>query len=140
MPTSRRRGHRPRTALHDDLHVSFTAQSFAPVAVARSTHPLPTLFGTRIRYYELRVDNPGQHCKIGCGVAHEGYPDGNQPGWRADSFGWHGDDAGLFMGEGAAARARAATAGTDGRTLGRLRRRNAWQAVGQGRHYRLRYR
>jgi hypothetical protein len=114
--------------------------------LVRSNYPLPMLFGTRTRYYEITVENRDEEGAITCGMALENYPEGSHPGWQPGSFAWHGDDA-LIFGECSAASMRCVLVGRVVRVRAdtplprRLRTSAAAEgrAVEEGQCYRMRH-
>jgi len=40
------------------------------------------------------IVSAGEKCAIGIGLVPENYPQGQQPGWRRGSIGYHADDGG----------------------------------------------
>ena len=63
------------------------------VGVAQMSQPLAR---PGIAYYELEILDTGGDCAIGIGAASATYPLTHQPGWGADSIGYHGDDGCVF--------------------------------------------
>ncbi|KAK9806165.1 hypothetical protein WJX72_003712 [[Myrmecia] bisecta] len=47
-------------------------------------------------YFEITVLDRGENCKIGVGFTDKNFKLGRQPGWEANSYGYHGDDGKKF--------------------------------------------
>lgn len=45
-----------------------------------------------IYYYEVQVVDRGEHGRLGIGFAEKSFRLTRQPGWEANSYGYHGDD------------------------------------------------
>ncbi|KAL4559268.1 hypothetical protein LXL04_031405 [Taraxacum kok-saghyz] len=68
------------------------------VGVVQANHPAPV---KRLLYYfEIFVKNAGARGQIAIGFTTEGFHMRRQPGWEANSFGYHGDDGLLYRGQG----------------------------------------
>lgn len=68
------------------------------VGVVQANHPAPV---KRLLYYfEIYVKNAGAKGQIAIGFTAEGFHMRRQPGWEANSFGYHGDDGLLYRGQG----------------------------------------
>ncbi|KAI3820124.1 hypothetical protein L1987_13982 [Smallanthus sonchifolius] len=68
------------------------------VGVVQANCPAPV---KRLFYYfEIYVKNAGAKGNIAIGFTTEGYNMRRQPGWEANSFGYHGDDGLLYRGQG----------------------------------------
>ncbi|XP_076891219.1 ran-binding protein M homolog [Bidens hawaiensis] len=51
-------------------------------------------------YFEIYVKNAGAKGNVAIGFTTEGFNMRRQPGWEANSFGYHGDDGLLYRGQG----------------------------------------
>ena len=53
-------------------------------------------------YFEIKVIDQGMDCKVGIGLGPSPYPGSmhKMPGWDLKCIGYHGDDGGLFNGNG----------------------------------------
>ncbi|KAK1436471.1 hypothetical protein QVD17_02251 [Tagetes erecta] len=68
------------------------------VGVVQANCPAPV---KRLFYYfEMYVKNAGAKGNIAIGFTTEGFNLRRQPGWEANSFGYHGDDGLLYRGQG----------------------------------------
>lgn len=68
------------------------------VGVVQANCPAPV---KRLLYYfEIYVKNAGARGQIAIGFTTEGFLMRRQPGWEANSFGYHGDDGLLYRGQG----------------------------------------
>lgn len=68
------------------------------VGVVQANCPAPV---KRLLYYfEIYVKNAGAKGQIAIGFTTEGFHMRRQPGWEANSFGYHGDDGLLYRGHG----------------------------------------
>ncbi|XP_051139589.1 ran-binding protein M homolog [Andrographis paniculata] len=68
------------------------------VGVVQANRPAPT---KRLLYYfEIFVKNAGQKGQIAIGFTTAGFKVRRQPGWEANSCGYHGDDGLLYCGHG----------------------------------------
>lgn len=84
----------------DKLTVQYTSVNLHghDVGVIQSNRPAPV---KRLTYYfEMRVKNAGAKGQIAIGFTHESYKMRRQPGWEANSYGYHGDDGLLYRGHG----------------------------------------
>ncbi|XP_046365981.2 uncharacterized protein LOC124141863 isoform X4 [Haliotis rufescens] len=50
--------------------------------------------------FSIEIANPGMHCYIAIGVCNRHYPAHRQPGWEANSVGYHADDGGIYVATG----------------------------------------
>ncbi|XP_046657497.1 ran-binding protein 9-like [Daphnia pulicaria] len=64
----------------------------------RATHPIPSACG--LYYYEVKIINRGSDGYIGIGLSAEEVDMNALPGWRENSFGYHGDDGKSFCSSG----------------------------------------
>ena len=64
------------------------------VGTIRANHPVPRK--RAIYYYELTVINPGEFKRIAIGFAPKSHKATKQPGWEANSYGYHADDGKKF--------------------------------------------
>jgi len=69
------------------------------VGSIRANHPVPK--NRLIYYFEITVLNTGISKKIGIGFTGSCYNPGRQPGWDANTYGYHGDDGCKFSGNSA---------------------------------------
>ncbi|KAL6956486.1 hypothetical protein U1Q18_043776 [Sarracenia purpurea var. burkii] len=85
----------------DKLSVQYNCMHFNThndVGVVQANLPAPV---KRLLYYfEIYVKNAGAKGRIGIGFTPEGFKMYRQPGWEANSYGYHGDDGNLFRGHG----------------------------------------
>ncbi|CAM6015978.1 unnamed protein product [Sphagnum balticum] len=52
----------------------------------------------RYYYFEITIKDCGLDGRIGIGFTDEDFRNDRQPGWESNSYGYHGDDGGLFQG------------------------------------------
>ncbi|XP_052201946.1 ran-binding protein M homolog isoform X2 [Diospyros lotus] len=86
--------------LPDKLSVQYTVDNLHghDVGVVQANRPAPV---KRIVYYfEIFVKNAGAKGNIAIGFTIEGFKMRRQPGWEANSWGYHGDDGFLYRGHG----------------------------------------
>ncbi|XP_067663253.1 uncharacterized protein [Haliotis asinina] len=50
--------------------------------------------------FSIEIAHPGMHSYIAIGVCNRHYPAHRQPGWRANSVGYHADDGGIYLAAG----------------------------------------
>ncbi|XP_010681236.2 ran-binding protein M homolog [Beta vulgaris subsp. vulgaris] len=84
----------------DKLSVKYTNVNLHghDVGVIQANHPAPV---KRIMYYfEMTVKNAGTKGQIAIGFTTESFKMRRQPGWEANSYGYHGDDGLLYRGHG----------------------------------------
>ena len=74
-----------------------TGGTASDVGVAQVSQPLQIESHS---YYEVEILDPGESLTIGVGAASADYSLNSQPGWRANSVGYHGDDGHLFHANG----------------------------------------
>ncbi|GMH00337.1 hypothetical protein Nepgr_002176 [Nepenthes gracilis] len=68
------------------------------VGVIQSNRPAPV---KRLTYYfEMNVKNSGARGQTAIGFTNESFTMRRQPGWEANSYGYHGDDGLLYRGQG----------------------------------------
>lgn len=53
-----------------------------------------------VYYFEMSVRNAGAKGQVAIGFTQEGFKLRRQPGWEANSYGYHGDDGFLYRGHG----------------------------------------
>ncbi|KAL8225684.1 hypothetical protein R6Q57_018241 [Mikania cordata] len=68
------------------------------VGVVQANFPAPVK--RLVYYFEIYVKNAGAKGHIAIGFTTEGFNMRRQPGWEANSFGYHGDDGYLYRGQG----------------------------------------
>ncbi|KAA8538664.1 hypothetical protein F0562_028272 [Nyssa sinensis] len=68
------------------------------VGVVQANRPAPTK--RLVYYFEIFVKNAGAKGYIAIGFTCEGFKMCRQPGWEANSYGYHGDDGLLYRGQG----------------------------------------
>ncbi|PSS31825.1 Ran-binding protein like [Actinidia chinensis var. chinensis] len=84
----------------DKLSVQYTSVNLHghDVGVVQANRPAPV---KRLLYYfEIYVKNAGAKGQIAIGFTAEGFKMRRQPGWEANSYGYHGDDGYLYRGQG----------------------------------------
>ncbi|XAR57461.1 hypothetical protein NMG60_11025614 [Bertholletia excelsa] len=86
--------------LPDKLSVQYTNVNLHgyDVGVVQSNRPAPVK--RLVYYFEIYVKNAGAKGNIGIGFTTEGFKMRRQPGWEANSYGYHGDDGFLYHGQG----------------------------------------
>ncbi|GAB2217538.1 hypothetical protein Droror1_Dr00000735 [Drosera rotundifolia] len=68
------------------------------VGVVQADRPAPV---KRLMYYfEMSVKNAGVKGQVAIGLSGPGFKMRRQPGWEANSYGYHGDDGFLYRGQG----------------------------------------
>ncbi|KAL5715743.1 hypothetical protein ACHQM5_017520 [Ranunculus cassubicifolius] len=68
------------------------------VGVVQANCPAPSK--TRVYYFEIFVKNAGAKGQIAIGFTNHHFKMRRQPGWEANSYGYHGDDGLLYRGQG----------------------------------------
>ncbi|OMO78264.1 SPla/RYanodine receptor SPRY [Corchorus olitorius] len=84
----------------DKLSVKYTSVNLHghDVGVVQANKPAPV---KRLLYYfEIYVKDAGAKGQIAIGFTNENFKMRRQPGWEANSFGYHGDDGFLYRGHG----------------------------------------
>ncbi|URE41787.1 SPRY [Musa troglodytarum] len=84
----------------DKMSVQYvgTPQHGHDVGVVQADCPAPT---RRLAYYfEMTVKNAGQKGQVAIGFTMQHFKMRRQPGWEANSCGYHGDDGYLYRGQG----------------------------------------
>ncbi|EOY17278.1 hypothetical protein QUC31_001404 [Theobroma cacao] len=84
----------------DKLSVKYTSVNLHghDVGVVQANKPAPV---KRLLYYfEIYVKDAGAKGQIAIGFTQESFKMRRQPGWEANSFGYHGDDGFLYRGHG----------------------------------------
>ncbi|KAI3972669.1 hypothetical protein MKX01_019327 [Papaver californicum] len=84
----------------DKLSVQYTNVSLHghDVGVIQGNCPAPSK--RLVYYFEIYVKNAGTKGQIAIGFSSENFKMRRQPGWEANSFGYHGDDGMLYRGHG----------------------------------------
>ncbi|KAI3878949.1 hypothetical protein MKX03_037346 [Papaver bracteatum] len=84
----------------DKLSVQYTNVSLHghDVGVIQGNCPAPSK--RLVYYFEIYVNNSGTKGQIAIGFSSENFKMRRQPGWEANSFGYHGDDGLLYRGHG----------------------------------------
>ncbi|CAM8992640.1 unnamed protein product [Rhodiola kirilowii] len=85
---------------NDKLSVQYTSVNLHghDVGVVQANCPAPV---KRIVYYfEMTVKNAGVKGQVAIGFTTDSFKKKRQPGWEANSFGYHGDDGVLYRGHG----------------------------------------
>ncbi|XP_008802878.2 ran-binding protein M homolog [Phoenix dactylifera] len=84
----------------DKLSVRYLgiAQHGHDVGAVQANCPAPTR--RTVYYFEMKVENAGQHGRIAIGFTPKEYDLRRQPGWEPNSCGYHGDDGYLYHGWG----------------------------------------
>ncbi|XP_047321970.1 ran-binding protein M homolog [Impatiens glandulifera] len=84
----------------DKLSVQYNNVNFHDhdVGVVQANHPAPVR--RLVYYFEIFVKNAGAKGQIAIGFTTEGFKMRRQPGWEANSFGYHGEDGLLYRGQG----------------------------------------
>ncbi|KAI3990893.1 hypothetical protein MKX01_026077 [Papaver californicum] len=84
----------------DKLSVQYTNVSLHghDVGVIQGNCPAPSK--RLVYYFEIYVKNAGTKGQIAIGFSSENFKMRRQPGWEANSFGYHGDDGLLYRGHG----------------------------------------
>ncbi|XP_046577770.1 SPRY domain-containing protein 3-like isoform X1 [Haliotis rubra] len=65
------------------------AQIIGPKPLSRDCHS-----------FSIEIAHPGMHSYIAIGVCNRHYPAHRQPGWKANSVGYHADDGGIYFATG----------------------------------------
>eukprot|EP00268_Persea_americana_P025737 TRINITY_DN2508_c1_g1_i4.p1 TRINITY_DN2508_c1_g1~~TRINITY_DN2508_c1_g1_i4.p1 ORF type:complete len:457 (+),score=83.31 TRINITY_DN2508_c1_g1_i4:380-1750(+) len=84
----------------DKLSVQYTSSNLHghDVGVVQANCPAPAK--RLVYYFEIFVKNAGQKGQIAIGFTNEHFKMRRQPGWEANSCGYHGDDGHLYRGQG----------------------------------------
>ncbi|XP_058097411.1 ran-binding protein M homolog isoform X2 [Magnolia sinica] len=84
----------------DKLSVQYTSSNLHghDVGVVQANCPAPSK--KLMYYFEIFVKNAGQKGQIAIGFTNEHFKMRRQPGWEANSCGYHGDDGLLYLGHG----------------------------------------
>lgn len=84
----------------DKLSVKYTSVSLHghDVGVVQANKPAPVK--RLVYYFEIYVKDAGAKGQIAIGFTNEGFKMRRQPGWEANSCGYHGDDGLLYRGQG----------------------------------------
>ncbi|CAN1233551.1 Ran-binding protein M homolog [Linum perenne] len=86
----------------DKLSVKYTVDSYGngryDVGAVQANKPAPV--NGKVYYFEMRVKNSGSKHRVAIGFTEEGFNLSRQPGWRAKSIGFHGDNGFLYRGRG----------------------------------------
>jgi hypothetical protein len=84
----------------DKLSVKYTSVNLHghDVGVIQANKPAPTK--RLIYYFEIHVKDAGVKGQIAIGFTSESFKMRRQPGWEANSCGYHGDDGLLYRGHG----------------------------------------
>ncbi|MCL7028966.1 hypothetical protein MKW94_000192 [Papaver nudicaule] len=84
----------------DKLSVQYTNVSLHghDVGVIQGNCPAPSK--RLVYYFEIYVKNAGTKGQIAIGFSSENFKMRRQPGWEANSYGYHGDDGLLYRGHG----------------------------------------
>ncbi|KVH98664.1 hypothetical protein Ccrd_023107 [Cynara cardunculus var. scolymus] len=86
--------------LPDKLSVQYPSVNLHghDVGVVQANCPAPVK--RLVYYFEIYVKNAGAKGYVSIGFTTEGFNMRRQPGWEANSFGYHGDDGLLYRGQG----------------------------------------
>ncbi|XP_027091706.2 ran-binding protein M homolog isoform X1 [Coffea eugenioides] len=86
--------------LSDKLSVQYPTVNLHghDVGVVQANKPAP--LKRLVYYFEIFVKNAGAKGQIAIGFTASGFKMRRQPGWEANSFGYHGDDGLLYRGHG----------------------------------------
>ncbi|KAL9229066.1 hypothetical protein vseg_004582 [Gypsophila vaccaria] len=84
----------------DKLSVRYTNVNLHghDVGVVQSNHAAPVKRWTY--YFEMKVKNSGAKGQVSIGFTTDSFKMRRQPGWEANSYGYHGDDGLLYRGQG----------------------------------------
>ncbi|XP_011628600.1 ran-binding protein 10 isoform X2 [Amborella trichopoda] len=84
----------------DKLSIQYTGEALHghDVGAVQSNCPAPTK--RLVYYFEIFVRDAGQKGSISIGFTNERFKMRRQPGWEANSYGYHGDDGLLYHGQG----------------------------------------
>ncbi|XP_021601534.1 ran-binding protein M homolog isoform X2 [Manihot esculenta] len=84
----------------DKLSVKYTNVNLHghDVGAVQANKPAPVK--RLVYYFEIYVKNAGAKGQIAIGFTKEGFKMRRQPGWEANSYGYHGDDGYLYRGPG----------------------------------------
>ncbi|OVA16367.1 B30.2/SPRY domain [Macleaya cordata] len=84
----------------DKLSVQYTSVNLHghDVGVIQANCPAPSR--RLVYYFEIFVKNAGAKGQIAIGFSSEHFKMRRQPGWEANSYGYHGDDGFLYRGQG----------------------------------------
>ncbi|XP_042482600.1 ran-binding protein M homolog [Macadamia integrifolia] len=84
----------------DKLSVLYTTVNLHghDVGVVQANCPAPVK--RLVYYFEIFVKNAGTKGQIAIGFTNEHFKMRRQPGWEANSYGYHGDDGLLYRGQG----------------------------------------
>ncbi|KAL6961986.1 hypothetical protein U1Q18_036943 [Sarracenia purpurea var. burkii] len=84
----------------DKLSVQYTSVHLHGHDVGVVQANLPAPVKRLLYYFEIYVKNAGAKGQIAIGFTTEGFKMRRQPGWEANSYGYHGDDGLLYRGHG----------------------------------------
>ncbi|KAA8546298.1 hypothetical protein F0562_002963 [Nyssa sinensis] len=86
--------------LSDKLTVQYPSVNLHghDVGVVQANRPAP--LKRLVYYFEIFVKNAGAKGQIAIGFTCEGFNKRRQPGWEANTYGYHGDDGLLYRGQG----------------------------------------
>ncbi|KAL8172564.1 hypothetical protein V2J09_024368 [Rumex salicifolius] len=84
----------------DKLSVQYTGVNLHghDVGVIQSNRPAPMKI--LMYYFEMYVKNAGAKGQVAIGFTNDSFKMRRQPGWEANSYGYHGDDGLLYRGQG----------------------------------------
>ncbi|XP_057974667.1 ran-binding protein M homolog [Malania oleifera] len=84
----------------DKLSVQYTGVNMHgyDVGAVQANRPAPVK--RLVYYFEITVRNAGAKGQIAIGFTTESFKMRRQPGWEANSYGYHGDDGHLYRGHG----------------------------------------
>ncbi|KAI9383641.1 hypothetical protein POPTR_013G108400v4 [Populus trichocarpa] len=84
----------------DKLSVKYTSVNLHghDVGVIQADRPAPEK--RLVYYFEIYVKNAGDKGQIAIGFSNHTFKMRRQPGWEANSYGYHGDDGNLYRGPG----------------------------------------
>lgn len=84
----------------DKLSVKYTSVNLHghDVGVIQADRPAPEK--RLVYYFEIHVKNAGARGQIAIGFTNHTFKMRRQPGWEANSYGYHGDDGNLYRGPG----------------------------------------
>uniref|UniRef100_A0A2P2LW64 B30.2/SPRY domain-containing protein n=1 Tax=Rhizophora mucronata TaxID=61149 RepID=A0A2P2LW64_RHIMU len=83
----------------DKLSIKYTSVNLHghDVGVVQANKPAPVK--RLVYYFEIYVKNAGAKGQIAIGFTNESFKMRRQPGWEANSCGYHGDDGNLYRGQ-----------------------------------------
>uniref|UniRef100_A0A7N0RDZ8 Uncharacterized protein n=1 Tax=Kalanchoe fedtschenkoi TaxID=63787 RepID=A0A7N0RDZ8_KALFE len=85
---------------NDKLSVQYTTVNLHGHDVGVVQANLPAPVKRLVYYFEMTVKNAGAKGQVSIGFTTDAFKKKRQPGWEANSYGYHGDDGLLYRGHG----------------------------------------